>query len=54
MSKGSCCEHITGGVNIHLYGRVSLLAPECVFVCACDIKSEYWQKTTLCVRPQEP
>ena len=30
----SCCEHITGGVNIYLYGRVILLAPECA-VCLC-------------------
>ena len=26
----SCCEHITGGVNIYLYECVSVLAPECV------------------------
>ena len=42
---------------IYLYGRVSLLAPECavcvcVCVCLCGIKSEYQQKTTLCVKPQ--
>ena len=32
----SCCEHITGGVNMYLYGGVSLLAPDrvvCVRVC---------------------
>ena len=45
-NKGSCCEYIKGGVNIYLYGCVSLLALECaVYVCAvvcvCDIKSEY-------------
>ena len=34
----SCCEHITVGVNIYLYGCVSLLAPEfavCLYVCVC-------------------
>ena len=35
----SCCEHITSGVNIYLYGCVSLLAPVCtvctVCVCVC-------------------
>ena len=39
----SCCEHITGGVNIQLYGRVILLVPECAVclcLCLCDIKSE--------------
>ena len=39
----SCCEHITGGVNIYLYGRVILLVPECAVclcLCLCDIKSE--------------
>ena len=54
-------EHITGGVNIYLYGCVSLLAPECavcllcvcVCVCVCDIISEHQQKTTLCVRPPQ-
>ena len=34
----SCCEHIAGGVNIYLHGRVSLLP----FVGAgCLGKSEY-------------
>ena len=33
-NKDSCCEHITGAVNIYLYGCVSLLAPECA-VCLC-------------------
>ena len=33
-NKNSCCEHITGGVNIYLYGCISLLAPECA-VCFC-------------------
>ena len=30
-------EHITGGVNIYLYGCVSLLAPECAvcLLCVC-------------------
>ena len=48
FNKDSCCEHITSGVNIFLYGCASLLAPECavclcVFTCVwvCDIKSEY-------------
>ena len=39
----SCCEHITGGVNIYLYGCVILLVPECAVclcLCLCDIKSE--------------
>ena len=55
----SCCEHITGGVNIYLHGCVCLLAPECavylsvcVCLCVCDIKLKYQQKTTLCDRPQ--
>ena len=53
-NKNSCCEHITGGVNIYLYGCVSLLAPEsvvslyvcCVHMCVfvCDIKSDHLQK----------
>ena len=56
-----CCEHITDGVNIYLYGCLSLLTLECnvclcmcICVCLflCDNKSEYQQKTTLCVRPQ--
>ena len=30
----SCCEHIAGGFNIHLYGCVSLLVLECaVYLC---------------------
>ena len=30
----SCCEHMAGGVNIHLYGCVSLLVPECaLYLC---------------------
>ena len=38
--------HITGGVDIYLYGCVSLLAPVCnVCLCVCDIKSEFQQKT---------
>ena len=32
-NKDSCCKHITGGVNIYLYGCVSLLAPECAVCC---------------------
>ena len=41
------------GVNMYLYGCVSLLAPECARCpCVCDIKPEYQQKTTLCVRPR--
>ena len=49
--KDNCCEHITRGVNIHFYGCVILLPPECVVcLCVCDIKSEYQQKTTLCVK----
>ena len=30
----SCCEHIIGGVNLYLYGCVSLLAPVCA-ICLC-------------------
>ena len=30
----SCCEHITGGVNIDLYGCGSLLAPSLIRVLA--------------------
>lgn len=45
-NKHSCSEHITGGVNIFLYGCVSLMLLECcVFVCVCDIESQYQQKT---------
>ena len=48
-NKGSCCEHITGGVNIYLYGCVSLLAPECVvylcvFVFVCVISNQSTSK----------
>ena len=36
-----------GGLNICLYGCVSLLSLECdVFLCVCDINLEYQQKTT--------
>ena len=59
FNTGSYFEHITGGVNIYLYGCVSLLVPECavclcVYFCVfvCDIKSEYQQKATLCFRCQ--
>ena len=32
----SCCEHITGGLNINFYECVSLLAPESVMcLCVC-------------------
>ena len=31
----SCCEHIIGGVNIYLYGCVSLLAPVCAMCLCC-------------------
>ena len=51
--KDNCCEHITGGVNVYLYGLFSLLAPKCaVCLCVClclfvsNIKSEYQVKTT--------
>ena len=51
------CEQITDSVNIYLYGCVNLLPPEfvvslCVYVCLCDIKSQFQHKNTLCVRPQ--
>ena len=38
FNRDSCCELVTGGVNIYSYGCVSLLAPEsvCVLrVCVC-------------------
>ena len=40
----SCCEHMTGGVNIHLYGCVSRLVPECpVYLCVyvCETHSKF-------------
>ena len=42
----NCCEHITGVMLIYIYMCVcvSLLAPVCavcLFVCMCDMKSEY-------------
>ena len=56
-NKDSCCEHVTVGLNIYLYGSIILLTPECavcvcVCVCVCDIKSGYQQKATSCVKPQ--
>ena len=42
-NKGSCFEHIPSGVNIHLYGCVSLLAPECV-VCVFVILNQRTSK----------
>ena len=33
-STDSCCGHITGGVNIYLYGCISLLVAVCA-VCIC-------------------
>ena len=46
----SSCEHMTSGVNIYLNRYVNILAPECacVYVCVCDVKSGYQQKTGLC------
>ena len=29
-NRNCCCEHVTGGVNICLYGCVSVLTPVCV------------------------
>ena len=52
-----CCESIKGGVNIFIW-MCECTEPECavclcVCVCfMCDIKTEYEQKTTLCVRSQ--
>ena len=40
----SCCEHITGSINIKLYACVSPLVPVCAMclcLSMCDIKSEY-------------
>ena len=31
----SCCQHITGGVNINLHGCVSLMVPECALSLLC-------------------
>ena len=48
-------------VLIYIYMGVSAYWSECavyfcvyvcVYVCVCDIKSEYQQNITLCVRPQ--
>ena len=51
--KDSCCEHIASDVNVYLYvcHSTAPLTVFCVFV-VYDIKSEYQQKTSLCVRPQ--
>ena len=46
----SCCEHITVGVNIYLYGRVNLLAPECV-VCLCV---SAWSNQSASKKPYVP
>ena len=41
FNTDSCCEDITGGVNIYLYGCVSLLAHECpMCVCVCVISNQ--------------
>ena len=58
-NKDSCREHITGGVNIYIYifmyGCVSLLAPECVFVCVISnlstIKNCIMCQTSVSVMP---
>ena len=41
-NKDNYCEHITGGVNIYLYGSFNPLVPECdvclcvhIYVCLC-------------------
>ena len=50
----SCCWHMTCGGGIYLYGCVSLLVPVCAgYLCVYVrvIKSDYHQKTKLCVRP---
>ena len=47
FNTGKCCEHVTGGVNIYLYGCVSLLALEfalCVFVFVCVISNQSTSK----------
>ena len=41
------CEHITGGVNIYLYGCVSLMTPEfalCLSLCVCVILNQSTSK----------
>ena len=43
----SCCEYMAGGVNIYLYGCVSLLVLECaVYVCVyvCIISNQSTSK----------
>ena len=44
----SCCEHITGGVNIYLY---VLCVFDCVWVCNSNL--EYQQKNISHARPQQ-
>ena len=49
---------MAGGVKKYLYGCVGLLTPECaaclyVYVSVCNNKSEFQQKATLCIRPQQ-
>ena len=44
-SLNSCFEQITSGVNIHLHGCASLLAPECVvWVCVFVISNQSTSK----------
>ena len=51
-NRGSCCKHITGHLDINLYGCVSLLAPECAMYVLCVISNPSSSKTPHCVRPQ--
>ena len=51
----SCCEHITGSININLCA-VSVHWPVCTMclcLSMCDIKLEYKQKAKSYVRPQQ-
>ena len=42
----SCCEHITGVVNIYFYGCLTLLASECVSFRVCVISNQSTSKKT--------
>ena len=49
-NKDSCCEHITGGVNMYFY--VCPLVSVCLFACVCNIKSDCQQKPCLLCQTQ--
>ena len=42
-NKGSCCEHVTGGINIYLDGCISVLALEyVVYLCVLCVWYQMW------------